>query len=53
MESDQLIGKLAMWPFILQEYDFDIIHRLSKVNRNADELKQNPSSNEEDTTGAR
>jgi hypothetical protein len=32
MESNQLMGKLARWTFILQEYDFDIIHKLSRVN---------------------
>ncbi len=31
MES-VIIGKLAKCAFILQEYDFDIIHRLSRVN---------------------
>jgi hypothetical protein len=51
MELGRLTRKLARWAFILQEYDFDIIHRPSKVNRNADGLNQNPSSNEEDTMG--
>ncbi len=41
-----------MWPFILQEYDFDIIHKHGRVNRDVDGLSQNPSSNEEDTTKA-
>jgi hypothetical protein len=52
MESNWLIGKLARWALILQEYDFDIIHRPCKVNQDANGLNQNPSSNKEDTTGA-
>jgi hypothetical protein len=51
MESDRLTGKLAMWALILQDYDFDIIHRPSRVNQNVDGLNRNPSSNEEDTNG--
>jgi hypothetical protein len=43
---------LARWALILHEYDFDIIHRPNGVDRNADGLSQNPSSNEEDTIGA-
>jgi hypothetical protein len=45
------MGKLAKWPFILQEYDFDIIHKHGKVNQDANGLSWNPSSNKEDTTG--
>jgi hypothetical protein len=37
-----------MWAFILQENDFDIIHKLGKLNQDADGL----SLNEEDTIGA-
>ncbi len=33
MKLNRLIRKLAKWAFILQEYDFDIIHRPRKVNR--------------------
>jgi len=53
MEFDQLIGKLARWAFILQEYDFDIIHKAGRVNWDADGLSQNPSASEVDTTSAR
>ncbi len=38
---------------MLQEYDFDIIHRPSRVKRDANGLSWNPSSNEEDTTRVR
>ncbi len=44
--------KLAMWAFILLEYEFDIIHMVGRVNQDANGLNQNPSSNEEDTIGA-
>jgi hypothetical protein len=52
MESYKFIGKLAKWTFILQEYDFDIIHMASKVNWNVDGLSRNPNLNQEDTIGA-
>jgi hypothetical protein len=43
---------LVWWVFILQKYDFDIIHRLGRVNRDVVGLSQNPSSKKEDTIGA-
>jgi hypothetical protein len=49
MESYWLIGKLAKWAFILHEYDFDIIHKASKVIWDVDGLSWNPRSNEKDT----
>jgi hypothetical protein len=42
---------LVRWAFILQEYDFDIIHRHSKVNQDVDGLSRNQSSNKEGTIG--
>jgi len=51
MESNQLTRKLAKWAYILKEYDFDIIHKPGRVNRDANGLSRNPSSNEEDTIG--
>jgi hypothetical protein len=53
MESNQLTGKLACWALILKEYNLDIIHRASKVNRDVDGLNWNPSLNEVDTIRAR
>jgi hypothetical protein len=53
MELDQFRGKLAKWAFILYEYDFDIIHKVDRVNWDANGLNWNPSSSEEDTIGAR
>jgi hypothetical protein len=32
MESNQVISKLARWAFILHEHDFDIGHRVGRVN---------------------
>jgi hypothetical protein len=49
MESNQLIGKLAKWALILQKYDFDIIHRVGRLNWDVDGLNQNPSFSEKDT----
>jgi hypothetical protein len=38
MESNRFTRKLAKWAFILQEYNFDIVHRSCKVNHDADGL---------------
>lgn len=38
MESDQFIGKLVKWVFILHEYDFNIVHMASKVNHDVNNL---------------
>jgi hypothetical protein len=43
--------ELVRWALILHEYDFDIVHRVGRVNWNVDGLNQKPSSNEEDTIG--
>ena len=53
MESDKLTGKLARWELILQEYDFDVVHRLGTANLDADGLSRNPSTSQQDATGAR
>jgi hypothetical protein len=38
MESNCFTRKLAKWALMLQEYNFDIIHRSSKVNHDVDGL---------------
>jgi hypothetical protein len=42
MESDKLTGKLARWALILQEYDFQVVHRLGVANLDVDGLSRNP-----------
>jgi hypothetical protein len=53
MESDKLTGKLAQWALLLQEYDFEVVHRAGITNLDADGLSRNPSPSNEDLTGAR
>jgi hypothetical protein len=51
MELDQLTWKLAEWAFMLHEYDFDIVHKVSIVSYYVDGLSQNLSSNEKISLG--
>ncbi len=44
---------MAEWAFIRQTYNFDIVHRVGRVNQDADGLSRNPNSSEEDTIGAK
>jgi hypothetical protein len=53
MESDKLTRKLARWAFILQEYDFQVVHKLGVTNLDADGLSRNPCTSQEDNTRAR
>jgi hypothetical protein len=53
MESDKLTGKLARWAPILQEYDFQVVHKLGVANLDADGLSRNPCTSQEDNTGVR
>jgi len=38
MTNDKLIGKLARWALILQEYEFKVIHRPGLTHQNADTM---------------
>jgi len=53
VEFDKLIGKLARWALLLQEYDFEAVHWTSITNLYANGLSCNPSSSKEDLTRAR
>ncbi len=44
MESNQFIRKLAKWALLLCEYDFDVVHKVGRINQDADGLNQNPNS---------
>ncbi len=44
MEFDKLTGKLARWVFILQDYDFHVVHRPGIANLDADGFSRNPCS---------
>ncbi|CAM6127310.1 unnamed protein product [Calypogeia fissa] len=46
MESSKLTGKLARWALILQEYDFQVVHRAGVANLDADGLSQNPCTSQ-------
>jgi hypothetical protein len=50
MELNQFTWKLTKWTAIVQEYDFDIVHKASRVTCNVDGLSWNPRSNKEDIT---
>jgi hypothetical protein len=38
MINDKLTSKLACWAFILQEYEFKVIHRLGITHQNANTM---------------
>ncbi len=42
MESNKLTGKLTRWALILQEYDFQVVHKPRVANLDVDGLSQNP-----------
>jgi hypothetical protein len=53
MESDKLTRKLAWWALILQEYNFQVVHRFGVANLDVDGLSRNPCTNQKDNTRAR
>ena len=44
MELDKLTGKLARWALLLQEYDFEVVHKTRVQNLDADGLSRNLNS---------
>jgi len=48
MTNDKLIGKLARWALILQEYEFKVIHRPGITHQNMDTMSQRPLTTSED-----
>ena len=40
-------GRLARWALLLQQYDFEIIHRPAKMHGNADSLSRRPHDTRE------
>ena len=53
MELDKLTSKLARWALLLQEYEFEVVHRVGITNLDADGLSRNPSLSNEDLTRVR
>ena len=42
LTTPKLTGKLTRWSFLLQEYDFVVVHRAGTENSNADCLSRHP-----------
>jgi hypothetical protein len=53
MTNDKLTGKLTRWAFILQEYEFKVIHRLGITHQNADTMLRRPFTTSKDFSKAR
>ena len=53
MTNDKLTGKLARWALILQEYEFEVIHRPGVTHQNADTMSRRPLQTSEDFSEAR
>lgn len=48
MEFDKLTGKLVRWALLLQEFDFEVVHKAGLQNLDADGLSRNPNPLQED-----
>ncbi len=53
MASDTLSGQYARYALILQDFDFEIVHRPGVRHQNADFLSRQPLPSTADTTGQR
>jgi hypothetical protein len=48
MTNDKLINKLVCWAFIIQEYEFKVIHRPRITHQNTDTMLWRPFTTSED-----
>jgi hypothetical protein len=53
MTNNKLTGKLAHWAFILQEYEFKVIHRLGITHQNVNTMSRKPFTTSKDLLEAR
>jgi hypothetical protein len=53
MTNDKLINKLVDWTFILQEYEFKVIHQPGITHQNANTMSRRPLTTFEDFLEAR
>ncbi len=53
MTNDKLTDKLARWALILQEYEFEVIHRPGITYQNSNTMSKRPLSTSEDFSEAR
>ncbi len=53
LTNDELIGKLAHWAFIFQEYEFKVIHRPGITHQNTDTISWKPLTISEDFSKVR
>jgi len=53
METKELSGQYARWALILQEFDFEVLHRPGITHQNADAVSRMPLPSPGDTSGAR
>jgi hypothetical protein len=48
MTNDKVIGKLARWALIFQEYEFKVIHWFGMTHQNTNTMSQRPLTTSED-----
>ena len=53
MRARDLTGQYSRWQVLLQEYDFNVVHRAGLKHTNADVLSRFPVASSEDYSGAR